>query len=160
MLEVFTLKHPSFEHRIHTLVYMHSVLKGICVNTCIRCEGLWRGSRGELKDSNLFCLVSEPITCIACYIVYCLIYGNLLWADMRYVEILKLVVAHYLIMWYWVNLYMIFNQVLIMKFRTQYMNFGKCYWAILCIRSAFDFIWLKRNGMANLFRYMQFYWKY
>ena len=36
----------------------------------------------------------------------------------------------------------------------------KSYCATLFISSASEFIWRKWNGMANLIRYMQFYWKY
>ena len=156
MLEVFTLKHASFEHCIHTLVHMHSVLKGICVNTCIRWERLWRGSRGELKDSNLFCLVSEPITWLTCYI--CMLAYRLLLLSLY--EICVIIGIGYC---EWSKYVMLVNSYLIrLKYWWSYA--GHNIWAIgndiLSTCFASDFIWIKRNGTANVFRYVQFHWKF
>ena len=148
---MFTLKHASFEHCIHTLVHMHSVLKGICVNMCIRWEGLWRGSRGELKDSNLLFLVSEPITWLTCYICMwslSIIIAELIWNTWYY--------------WYWL-LWMIWirdasefifdtTEVLMVICWTQYMSYWKWYWVYVLHLISYGLkgmVWPMCSGMCN-----------
>ena len=60
---------------------------------------------------------------------------------------------------FWWSIISYFEVLMTMSW-THVWVIGKSYCAILFISSASEFIWHKWNGMANLIRYTQFYWKY
>ena len=117
----------------------------------VKWEELWRGSRGELKDSNLFCLMSEPIMWLTFYICM-LAYRSLL---LRLCEIHGIIGIGYC---EWsdyvliVNSYLIRTEVLMVICWTQYMSYRKWYWVHILHLIPYvlkGMVWPMCLGMCN-----------